>query len=428
MSKYRVQGGNRLSGDIEIGGSKNACLPILAAVVLCDEPCRISNIPNISDALITLDILAGLGARIRRVDKSTVDIDPTTIYTHTVPYELAKMMRASYYFLGSLLGQFGDTRVPLPGGCNFGTRPIDQHIKGFQILGATIPANVDNGMVEATCDKLIGNKVNLDVVSVGATINIMLAAVKAEGVTTIYPAAKEPHIVDVANFLNSMGADIRGAGTDSIKVYGCKKLHGVEYSIIPDQIEAGTYMACAIATYGDIRLHNVIPKHLECISNKMRELGAIILEHDDTVQVCMNGPIKPSHIVTAPHPGFPTDMQPQIAVLLALAQGESLVTESVWDNRFRYVDELRRMNANITVAGSNAIIVGVPQLTGAPVRALDLRAGAAMMIAALAAEGQSEIEDIHFIERGYENFVEKLHGVGADICRIDLPEPFARRA
>lgn len=421
MSKYRVQGGNRLTGDIYIGGCKNACLPILSAVVLAEDTCRISNIPNISDALLSLDILEALGAKIKRVDKSTVDIDPSTITSHTVPHELARHMRASYYFLGSLLGRFGDARVSMPGGCNFGVRPIDQHLRGFQALGATVPAVIENGMIDATADQLIGNSIYLDVVSVGATINVMLAAVKARGTTIIENAAKEPHVVDVANFLNTMGADVRGAGTDTIKICGVRRLRGVEYSIIPDQIEAGTYMACAVATHGDLTLHGVIPKHLESISVKLRELGAEVTEDDDLVRVVMDGPIKACNVKTMPHPGFPTDMQPQIAVLLAMAEGTSILTESIWDNRFRYVDELRRMGAQATVDGKVAVFQGVPCLNGAPVKAVDLRAGAAMMIAALAANGQTEIEDIQYIERGYENFVEKLHAIGADICRIDIP-------
>ena len=428
MSKYRVQGGNRLEGTIRIGGAKNACLAILPAVLLSDESCRISNIPNISDALVSLDILEALGARIRRIDKSTVDIDPTSVNTHEVPHELARQMRASYYFLGALLGRFGEARVALPGGCNFGVRPIDQHLKGFTALGATVPAVVTNGMIDASATSLIGNSIYFDVVSVGATINVLLAAVKARGITIIENAAKEPHVVDVANFLNSMGADIRGAGTDVIKICGVPHLHGTEYAIIPDQIEAGTYMACAVATGGDLQIENVIPKHLESISAKLIEMGAEITEADDTIRVRMNRPIHACNIKTMPHPGFPTDMQPQAAVLLSLGDGTSIITENIWDNRFRYIDELRRMGVQATVDGKIAVFQGVPYLSGAPVRALDLRAGAAMMVAALAARGQTEIEDIHFIERGYENFVEKLHNVGADICRIDIPDAISRHA
>ncbi|MBR3289268.1 MAG: UDP-N-acetylglucosamine 1-carboxyvinyltransferase [Clostridia bacterium] len=428
MSKYRVQGGQRLSGEILIGGAKNACLAILPAVVLSDDVCRIGNIPNISDALLSLDILEALGAKIRRVDRSTVDIDPRPIHTHVVPHELARHMRASYYFLGALLGRFGEARVSMPGGCNFGVRPIDQHLKGFTKLGATVPAVIENGMIDASAPQLIGNSIYFDVVSVGATINVMLAAVKARGITILENSAKEPHVVDVANFLNSMGADIRGAGTDIIKICGVPHLHGAEYSIIPDQIEAGTYMACAVATGGDLLLHGVIPKHLESISAKFEEMGALITEDDDAIRVQMEGAIHACNLKTMPHPGFPTDMQPQASALLACADGTSIVTENVWDNRFRYVDELRRMGAQATVDGKVAVFQGVPFLTGAPVRAVDLRAGAAMMIAALAAHGQTEIEDIQHIERGYENFVEKLHGVGADICRIDLPDSMSRRA
>ena len=337
-------------------------------------------------------------------------------------------MRASYYFLGSLLGRFGVARVSMPGGCNFGVRPIDQHLKGFTALGAVVPPVIENGMIEASARQLLGNSIYLDMVSVGATINIMLAAVKARGITIIENAAKEPHIVDLANFLNSMGADIRGAGTDVIKICGVQHLHGTEYAIIPDQIEAGTYMACAVATGGDVLLKNVIPKHLESISAKLQEMGAEITEVEDTLRVRMNGRIHHCNVKTMPHPGFPTDMQPQISVLLALSDGTSIVTENIWDNRFRYVDELRRMGAQAQVDGKIAVFQGVDHFTGAPVRALDLRAGAAVTIAGLAAVGQTEIEDIYHIERGYENFVEKLQGIGADIRRIEEADPFALRA
>lgn len=428
MSKYRIQGGNRLVGSVAIGGAKNACVAILPAVVLADDVCRIENIPNISDALTSLDILEALGAKVRRINSNAVEIDPRSIFTHVVPHELARHMRASYYFLGSLLGRFGVARVSMPGGCNFGVRPIDQHLKGFTALGAHVPAVIENGMIEASADQLVGNSIYLDMVSVGATINIMLAAVKARGITIIENAAKEPHIVDLANFLNSMGADIRGAGTDVIKICGVTHLHGTEYSIIPDQIEAGTYMACAVATRGDVLLTNVIPKHLESISAKMQEMGAEIIEVEDTLRVRMDGRIRHCNVKTMPHPGFPTDMQPQISVLLALGDGTSIVTENIWDNRFRYVDELRRMGAQAQVDGKIAVFQGVEQLTGAPVKAVDLRAGAAMTIAALAAVGQTEIEDIYHIERGYENFVEKLRALGADIRRIEEVDPMAMRA
>ncbi len=428
MGKYRIQGGRRLCGTVSVGGAKNAGVAILPAVVLADDICRIENIPNISDVLTSLDILEALGARIRRINATTVEIDPRTISTHIVPHELARHMRASYYFLGSLLGRFGVARVSMPGGCNFGVRPIDQHLKGFTALGAVVPPVIENGMIEASARQLLGNSIYLDMVSVGATINIMLAAVKARGITIIENAAKEPHIVDLANFLNSMGADIRGAGTDVIKICGVQHLHGTEYAIIPDQIEAGTYMACAVATGGDVLLKNVIPKHLESISAKLQEMGAEITEVEDTLRVRMNGRIRHCNVKTMPHPGFPTDMQPQISVLLALSDGTSIVTENIWDNRFRYVDELRRMGAQAQVDGKIAVFQGVDHFTGAPVRALDLRAGAAVTIAGLAAVGQTEIEDIYHIERGYENFVEKLQGIGADIRRIEEADPFALRA
>ena len=428
MGKYRIQGGRRLCGTVSVGGAKNAGVAILPAVVLADDICRIENIPNISDVLTSLDILEALGARIRRINATTVEIDPRTISTHIVPHELARHMRASYYFLGSLLGRFGVARVSMPGGCNFGVRPIDQHLKGFTALGAVVPPVIENGMIEASARQLLGNSIYLDMVSVGATINIMLAAVKARGITIIENAAKEPHIVDLANFLNSMGADIRGAGTDVIKICGVQHLHGTEYAIITDQIEAGTYMACAVATGGDVLLKNVIPKHLESISAKLQEMGAEITEVEDTLRVRMNGRIRHCNVKTMPHPGFPTDMQPQISVLLALSDGTSIVTENIWDNRFRYVDELRRMGAQAQVDGKIAVFQGVDHFTGAPVRALDLRAGAAVTIAGLAAVGQTEIEDIYHIERGYENFVEKLQGIGADIRRIEEADPFALRA
>ena len=428
MSKYRVDGGVRLTGEVSISGAKNACVAILPAVVLADDVCRIENIPNISDVLTSLDILEALGARIRRINKNTVEIDPRSIHTHVVPHELARHMRASYYFLGSLLGRFGMARVSMPGGCNFGVRPIDQHLKGFTALGATVPPVIENGMIEATAKQLIGSSIYLDIVSVGATMNIMLAAVKARGITIIENAAKEPHIVDLANFLNSMGADIRGAGTDVIKICGVPHLHGTEYSIIPDQIEAGTYMACAAATKGDVLLRGVIPKHLESISAKLTEMGAQVIEEDDTIRVRVDGRLRHCNVKTMPHPGFPTDMQPQIAVLLSMAEGTSIVTEGIWDNRFRYVDELRRMGAQAQVDGKVAVFQGVERLTGAPVRALDLRAGAAMVEAALAAEGRSEIEDIYHIERGYENFVEKLQSLGARIRRVEVENVVAIRA
>ena len=427
MDKFVIQGGCRLRGDVEISGAKNAVVAILPAVILSDGVCHIDNIPNIADVSTALEILSGLGAVVRRVDKHAVEIDPRSIFTHTVPHDLARHMRASYYFIGSLLGRYGEARVSMPGGCNFGVRPIDQHLKGFSALGAVV-SPMENGMIEVQTDRLVGNSVYLDMVSVGATINIMLAAVRAKGPTIIEHAAKEPHIVDLANFLNSMGADIRGAGTDVIKVLGVDHLEGTSYSIIPDQIEAGTYMAAAVATHGDVTIRNVIPKHLESITAKLQEMGALVEEDDDAIRVAMEGPIKRCNVKTMPHPGFPTDMQPQIGVLLSLADGASILTESVWENRFRYVNELRRMGAQVQVDGKVAVFQGVDHLEGAPVKAVDLRAGAAVVIAALAAHGHTEIEDIHHIERGYDSIVEKLRALGADIRRITVPDTSVAQA
>ena len=342
MEKYIIRGGNRLTGDVEISGAKNAAVAILPAVILADGICRIENIPNIADVATTLDILASLGAKIHPIDRNTVDIDPRSLVTHVVPHDLARHMRASYYFIGALLGRFGTARVSMPGGCNFGVRPIDQHLKGFTALGANV-SPMEHGMIEVVAPRLTGSSIYLDVVSVGATVNIILAAVKARGTTIIENAAKEPHIVDLANFLNSMGADIRGAGTDVIKIRGVSRLYGTTYSIIPDQIEAGTYMMAAAATGGDVMVRSVIPKHLESITAKLLEMGVEVEEYDDYVRVCSSGRLMHCNVKTMPHPGFPTDMQPQAAVLLSMAEGTSIVTEGIWDNRFRYVDALRRM-------------------------------------------------------------------------------------
>ncbi len=418
MDKFVVTGGRPLRGEVTISGAKNAAVAIIPAAILSDGVCRIENIPNISDVSMISRILSELGAQIRLVNKNTIEIDPKHIHTAVVPYEMARRMRASYYLIGALLGRFLHARVSLPGGCNFGVRPIDQHLKGFAALGATW--SLDQGMVDVKVDKLVGSQIYLDVVSVGATINIMLAAVKAKGLTVIENAAREPHIVDLANFLNSMGADIRGAGTDVIKIRGVDRLNGTTYSIIPDQIEAGTYMAAAAATGGDVLVKNVIPKHLESITAKLLEMDVDVQEYDDSVRVSRSGPLNRCNIKTMPHPGFPTDMQPQFAVLLSLAQGTSIITEGVWDNRFRYVDELRRMGANIQVDGKVAVFEGVETLQGAPIKATDLRAGAAMIIAALAAQGVTEIEEICHIERGYENIEEKLQALGADIRRVPV--------
>ena len=423
MNKYQIRGGNRLHGTIEISGAKNAAVAILPAALLVDGACRIENIPQISDVTLILQILRELGAEVRLVNATTVEVDCSHIRNRQVPYELGRKIRASYYLLGALLGRFGWAEVPLPGGCDLGGRPIDQHIKGFVAMGAEV--EVRGGLVFSQVPqggRLRGGNVYLDVVSVGATMNIMLAAALAEGTTVIENAAKEPHIVDLANFLNSMGANIMGAGTDVIKIRGVGRLRGGSYSIIPDQIEAGTYMAAVAAAGGEVTIQNVIPKHLECISAKLLEMGVEIEEYDDSMLIRRNGPLSRTNIKTMPYPGFPTDMQSQIGAVLCLAQGTSVITEGVWDNRFRYVDELRRMGASIQVDGKIAVIEGVGKLTGAPVSACDLRAGAAMVIAGLAAEGITEVDSIHHIERGYENLVEKLIGVGADIRLINVPD------
>ena len=417
MEKYRITGGIPLSGAVDISGAKNAVVAILPAVLLSDEPCRIENIPHISDVTTTLKILEKLGAKVAYVDPHTVEIDPRTVTSNEVDHELACKMRASYYFIGALLGKTGSARVPMPGGCWFGERPIDLHIKGFHALGAESIPQEDN-VIEMHANQLMGNSVYLDTVSVGATVNIMLAAARARGMTIIENAAKEPHIVDLANFLIRMGADVRGAGTDVIKIRGVQQLSGAVYSIIPDQIEAGTYMAMAAATGGDMLVRNVIPKHLESITTKLDEMGARIEEMDDAVRVRCEGRLRGCNIKTMPHPGFPTDMQPQIAVLLSIAEGEGTITEGVWDNRFRYTEELIRMGAKIEVNGKRAVFQGVDHLTATNVKAMDLRAGAAMVIAGLVAQGVTEIEDIRYIERGYEDIIEKLRRLGAQVERV----------
>lgn len=420
MEKYIVTGGARLTGAVSVSGAKNAAVAIIPAALLAQDRCIIENIPNISDVSISLKILQEMGAQVRLLERTTLEIDTKDIHTLTVPYELARQMRASYYFLGAMLGRCGSASVSMPGGCHFGVRPIDQHIKGFEALGAKV--SIDHGMINAQGDVLRGAHIYLDVVSVGATVNVMLAAVKAKGLTVIENAAKEPHIVDLANFLNSMGADIMGAGTDVIKIHGVDLLHGATYSIIPDQIEAGTYMAAAAATGGDVLIKNVIPKHLEPISAKLRAAGAVVEDGDDCVRVTRSGVLTKVNVKTQPHPGFPTDMQPQITAMLSVAEGTSIITEGVWDNRFAYIDELSRLGANIQVDGKVAVVEGTEQLMAAPVKATDLRAGAALLIAALCAKGTTEIEDIHHIERGYENIVQKLTALGADIKKVDIPD------
>ncbi|MBR3592577.1 MAG: UDP-N-acetylglucosamine 1-carboxyvinyltransferase [Clostridia bacterium] len=418
MEKFVINGGKALRGSVHISGAKNAAVAILPAALLADAPCVIENLPEISDVATLLRAMKQLGAQIRVINKSTVEIDPRTANSFVIDKKMAEGMRASSYFLGALLGRHNRARVAPPGGCDFGVRPIDQHIKGFEALGAKVI--IENGMVDARATELRGCSVYLDVVSVGATINIMLAAAKARGLTVIENAAREPHIVDLANFLNSMGANIMGAGTSVIKIRGVESLHGCTYSIIPDQIEAGTYMVAAAATGGDVLIENVIPKHLESIIAKLLEAGAEITEYDEAIRVRMIGRPKKCNVKTMPHPGFPTDMQPQIATLLAISEGTSIVTEGVWDNRFRYVEQLIGMGAQIQVDGKMAVITGVEKLTPAPVKAVDLRAGAAMVIAGLMAEGITEVENIIYIDRGYENLAEKFQKLGADIKRVPI--------
>ncbi len=421
MDKFIITGGNRLSGSVTISGAKNAAVAILPAVLLSDGVCRIENLPNISDVFAIIRILRELGADVRMINKNTVEITPAHINSYTLPFEMTKRMRASSYFIGAMLGRFKRARVAPPGGCDFGVRPIDLHIKGFEALGAEV--TMENGMVDAKASRLIGHPVYLDKVSVGATVNIMLAATKARGLTVIENAAREPHIVDLANFLNSMGADIMGAGTSVIKIRGVERLGGTTYSIIPDQIEAGTYMAAVAATGGDVVIDNITPKHLESITAKLKEMGAVIEEYDEALRITMNGKPRRCNVTTMPHPGFPTDMQPQITTVLSLADGTSIVAEGVWDNRFKYVEQLSMMHAKIQVDGKVAVISGVDKLSGAPVYANDLRAGAAMIIAGLAAEGVTEIENIELIDRGYEDVVEKITGLGGDIKRVPIEEP-----
>ena len=422
MNKYMIRGGRRLYGEVTVSGAKNAAVAIIPAALLVDGVCRIENIPQISDVTLFFSILEELGAKVRVLNRHAIEIDCHAIHSTRPSYDLARRIRASYYLLGALLGRFGQATVAMPGGCNFGVRPIDQHIKGFTTMGAEV--SVEGGFIHTAAKngRLTGAPVYLDVVSVGATMYIMMAAALADGVTTIENAAKEPHIVDLANFLNSMGADIKGAGTDSIKIRGVERLTGGSYGIIPDQIEAGTYMAAAAAVGGDVLIENVIPKHLDCITAKLREIGADITEYDDAIRVESAYRLHRANVKTMPYPGFPTDMQPQVTVCLATAVGTSLVTEGVYDNRFRYTAELGRMGANIQVEGKTAIIDGVQTLHGCEVRACDLRAGAAMVIAAMCAEGMTLIEDAHFIERGYEDIVGKLTALGAHIRRIETYE------
>lgn len=425
MEKYVIKGGSVLHGEVEISGAKNAAVAIIPAALMVDGVCRIENLPQISDTDMLLTILSDLGGKVRYINKSTIEIDCTNVHYSDAPYDLMRKIRASYYLIGAMLGRFGTAKTTMPGGCNFGVRPIDQHIKGFEILGSTVTLK-ENAMIDVEAPDLTGGLVYFDVVSVGATINLMLAAVKAKGLTIIENAAKEPHIVDLANFLNSMGADVRGAGTDVIKIRGVEHMHGCTYSIIPDQIEAGTFMVAAVATQGNVLIKNVIPKHLESITAKLIQCGATVEEYDDSVRVIGNGRPGKCNIKTMPHPGFPTDMQPQFATMLSIADGTSIVSEGVWDSRFQYVEQLSRMGANISVNGKAATIEGVEYLNGSPVKADDLRAGAAMLIAGLIARGTTSIENIVYIDRGYDNVVGKFRNLGADIVRVseeDKPKP-----
>ncbi len=417
MEQYIMKGGNPLVGEVTVSGAKNAALGILTAAIMTDEDVLIENLPDVRDINVMLEAIEEIGARVERVDRHTVRINASTIQEISVDDEYIRRIRASYYFIGALLGKYKSAQVPLPGGCNIGSRPIDQHLKGFRALGGDV--RIEGGAVIVHAIDLVGSHIYLDVVSVGATINIMMAATLAEGLTILENVAKEPHVVDVANFLNSMGANIKGAGTDTIRIRGVKKLHGTEYSIIPDQIEAGTFMCAAAVTRGDVMVKNVIPKHLEAITAKLLEIGCEVIEFDDAVRVVGKPVQRHTDIKTLPYPGFPTDMQPQMTVTLALAAGTSMVTESIFENRFKYVDELARMGSCIKVEGNVAVIDGVKRLTGAQVNAPDLRAGAALVLAGLAAEGVTEVAEIGYIQRGYECFEEKLQGLGAMIEKVD---------
>ena len=420
MKQYIIKGGRPLQGEVQIGGAKNAALGIIVAAIMADEPVLIENLPEVDDVKVLLDAIEGIGAIVERIDEHTVRINGAVINDVNVDDEYIRKIRGSYYLVGALLGKYKKAVVALPGGCQIGSRPIDQHLKGFEQLGATV--TIHNGKIDAYAETLIGSHIYLDCPSVGATINIMMAACMAEGKTIIENPAKEPHIVDVANFLNSMGANIKGAGTDTIRIRGVERLHGSEYSIIPDQIEAGTYMIAAAATGGDVYIRNVIPKHLEAITAKLIEIGAKVEEYDDCVRVHSNGRMGYANVKTMPYPGFPTDMQPQMVTLLALSEGVSIVTETIFETRFKYISELRRMGSNINVEGNAAIITGVEGFTGATVSAPDLRAGAALVIAGLVADGFTTVEQIQYIERGYENFEDKIRGLGGFIEKVDDDE------
>lgn len=419
MKRFVITGGKPLEGEVVISGAKNVAVAMIPATLLADSPCTLENVPDISDVRVMINILDRLGAEVYYKSPGVLYIDGTKVNSTTVPYELSSRMRASYYFMGALLGKYNSAQVALPGGCNLGQRPIDQHVKAFEALGATTVTG--GGSVTANADKLVGNNIFLDMVSVGATINAMLCACRAEGNTVIENAAKEPHIVDVANFLNSMGAKIKGAGTDSIKITGVPSLSGTTYSIIPDQIEAGTYMVMAAATRGNVKISNVIPKHLEPMTAKLIEIGVGVEEFDDAIHIFPKNEVYKNAVVkTMPYPGFPTDMQPIIVTLLSIAKGTSTVTETVWDSRFKFTEELKKMGANIRTNGNMAFIEGVEKLQAAPVNSCDLRAGAAMLIAGLMADGKTEIYDIHHIERGYEKVVEKITGIGGRIIKEEF--------
>ena len=416
MEQYIIKGGNPLVGEVEIGGAKNAALAILAAAIMTDETVTIDNLPDVNDINVLLEAISGIGAEVDRIDRHTVRINGSNIENFDIEYDYIKKIRASYYLLGALLGKYKRAEVALPGGCNIGSRPIDQHLKGFRALGAYV--DIEHGKIIAEAERLIGKHIYFDVVSVGATINVMMAASMAEGLTILENVAKEPHVVDVANFLNSMGANIRGAGTDVIKIRGVSRLHKTDYSIIPDQIEAGTFMFAAAATRGDVTVMNVIPKHLEATIAKLVEIGCEVEEFDDAVRVVSKGDLHNTQVKTLPYPGFPTDMQPQIGVTLALCKGTSTITESIFENRFKYLSELARMGANVKVEGNAATIEGVDKFSGARVSAQDLRAGAALVIAGMAADGITIVDDIVYIQRGYERFEEKLRSLGAVIERV----------
>lgn len=421
MEQYIIKGGKALQGEVTIGGAKNAALGIICAAIMTDEPVVIGNLPDIGDIQVILQAIEEIGAKVERIDEHTVRINGKSIEPDIgIDYDFIRKIRASYYLLGALLGKYKKAQVALPGGCNIGSRPIDQHIKGLEALGAVV--KIEHGMIKAKADTLKGNHIYLDCASVGATINIMLAACLSEGVTIIENSAKEPHVVDVANFLNSMGANIKGTGTDVIRIKGVEKLNGSEYTIIPDQIEAGTFMFAAAATKGDVLIKNVIPKHLEAITAKLIEIGVQVEEYDDSIRVSAAGVLGHTHVKTLPYPGFPTDMQPQISAVLVTSEGTSIVTETLFENRLRYVDELSRMGANIKVEGNTAVIVGVKNLTGAIVSAPDLRAGAALVIAGLAATGFTLVEQVEYIERGYENFERKMQGLGAIMAKVDAED------